>query len=341
MRDNPYWPTLHSSLMGLGVEFDSSPLPSGLGQHWLQANRGTVQTIHFHFVQPFYAYGGTEARLRWVARFAKNLALARAIGYRTVLTLHNLKPTTPLRPQWVDYCGHWVAVNLASCVMVHYDSARRLLAQRFGRRRNVSVVSHPSFIGIYPNTISRSDARRALGYEAEHTLFLFFGGIRPNKGIDSLISAFRRVPDENARLLIAGKVWPPETYSRALIHQAEGDRRVRLVAEFVPDEQLQLYLNAADAVVLPFREILTSGSAHLAMSFARAVVAPAMGSLVDAVAPDSGLLYEPSDPEGLYKALNRCRSSDLEAMGKRGYERVGRFTFDDLARETLRVYASA
>ena len=341
LAGNPYWSMLHASLTRLGVEFDSSPSPTGLGRRWLMANRGRVQVIHLHFVQPFYAYELTHARLRWVVRFARNLTLARGIGYRIVLTLHDLHPTYPLRPAWVDYLGHLVAVNLADRVIVHYQSASSLLTRRFGRHSNISVMPLPAYSGVYPNTILRTEARCELGYGDRHLVLVFFGGIRPNKGLYELIRAFRGIPGDNARLLIAGKPWPPETYVRELLHQASLDDRVRIVAEFVPDNQVQLYLNAADIVVLPFQQILTSSSAHLAMSFSRPVVAPCMGSLPDTVGQDAGVLYDPTDPEGLRRAMLSCVSMDLEAMGKRAYDRVQRFSFDDLARSTFEVYSGS
>lgn len=337
---NPYWSGLSTCLETLGVEFDRSPLHNGLGRRWLHENRGQLRAIHLHLVQPFYAYEGTRARLPWVLRFARNLALARVLGYETVLTMHDLRPTWPLRPLWVDYLGYWVAANLTTRVIVHYSSGRSLLARRYGRRRNVYAMPHPSYSGLYPNWISRSEARSRLGYASHETLFLFFGNIHPNKGVEGLVTTFRQISGDRLRLLITGKTSLGAEQLERIRERVAGDLRVRLMPEHVPDDEVQVYLNAADVVALPFKEVLTSGSAHLAMSFARPVVAPAMGSLPDSIAPGSGVLYDPADPQGLRRALLRCTKLDLEAMGKRAYEHVERFTFHDLARETLRVYSS-
>jgi len=335
--DNPYLTQLRNSLQGLGVEFEGSA-PWTFGRRWLWRNRGKVQLLHLHVVQRFYAYKATRARLRWVVRFARNLMLARVLGYRTVFTLHDLKPFDVLHPLWVDHMGHWVAVNLTDAVMVHYESGRRAVAERFGRRNGVFVCHHPSYIGLYPNEIPRDLARLRLGIAERHILFLFFGGIRPSKGIDGLIPAFRRLTGDEPRLLIVGRPWHPPEYLDALIKEARGDERIGVVAQFIPEEMVQLYLNAADAVVLPFKDVLTSGSTLLAMSFARPVVAPAKGCLIDEVPPGTGILYDPSDPDGLYMALQRCRSEDLRMMGEKAYEWASRFTFERLAQETLAAY---
>lgn len=336
---NPYWSRLSSCLESLGVEFDRSCLPHGLGRRWLLENRGRVQAIHLHLVQPFYAYEHTHARLLWVMRFARNLVLARALGYQTMLTMHDLRPTWPLRPAWVDYLGYWAGVNLTTRVMVHYASGQRLLTRRYGRHRDVHNMPLPSYSGLYPNSVSRKEARSRLGYTERETLFLFFGNIHPNKGVDNLVTTFSHVPGDALRLLVAGKPSLPPGELEALSAQVDRDRRVRLISEYIPDDELQVYLNACDVVALPFRENLTSSSAHLAMSFARPVVAPDMGSLRDAVPTDGGILYDPTDAEGLRRALQRSASLDLKTMGQRAYERVQLFTFNDLARETLRTYS--
>ncbi len=292
--------------------------------------------MHFHYVQQFYAYENTYARLKWVLRLASNLVLARMLGYHTVLTLHNLMPTYPLSPAWVDYLGHWFTVQLVDSVIVHCRTAAAALISQFGRRRNIHVVSHPNYIGVYPNTIDRDAARAQLGLLPDQKVFLFFGGLRPNKGIDQLLRAFREIPGEHLALLVAGQPFPPEEYQSELQRLASLDSRVRLSDRFISDDEVATYMNAADAVTLPFARILTSSSTMLAMSFGRPVVAPAMGCLPELVTPTSGVLYDAQDPEGLKNALLRCTELDLQAMGD--CAAVEPFTVERFGAETLNAY---
>lgn len=338
MGVNPYWRLLRSELEAIGVTFDDSPSWS-FGRRWLQANRSRIDVVHFHAVRRFWEYERTQARLRWVVRFARNLLFARALGYRTALTVHDLRPLEhSLKPGWVDYLGHWLAVRLTEAVFVHYNLGRRLVEQEYGRRNNLYAVSHPGYAGIYANTTTRAEARATLGLAGDDRVLTFFGGIRPNKGIDDLIFAFRRLPDSNLRLLIVGQPWPPASYVRELVARAQGDSRVRVVPARVPDIEVQTYMNASDAIVLPFRDILTSGSVLLAMSFARPVIASRLGCLPEVVVPDSGFLYDPTEPNALFNALRQACSADLETMGKAAGERAARYTWADLARDTITVY---
>jgi glycosyltransferase involved in cell wall biosynthesis len=334
--ENPYWSILRSALGDVGVGFTSDV--SQFGRRWLWANRSSIDVLHFHYVQQFYAYESTGARLRWVVRFARNLLLARAWGYRTVFTLHNLSPTYPLRPRWVDYWGHWVAANLTDSVIVHCNFARWALAERFRRRKNVYLVPHPHFIGIYPNEVSREEARNRLGLSKEQTGFAFFGGIRPNKGIEALLDAFSRLPGRNLRLLVVGKPWFPPEYVVELKESAQKDDRIRIIAEFVPADQVQIYLNASDVVVLPFASILTSSSTVLALSFGRPVVVPAMGCLPELVTEGVGWLYDPEDPDSLVHTLQECTEVDLQSMGRRALDRVREFSWQEMADQTLAAY---
>ena len=92
-----------------------------------------------------------------------------------------------------------------------------------------------------------------------------------------------------------------EAEIRGLI--AKCSRRVVLHAGYIPDDELQVYLLASDVVAAPYLEILSSGTAMLALSFGRPMVAPRRGFLKDVITRDCGLLYDPTDPKGLESAL--------------------------------------
>lgn len=341
MGVNPYWRLLRHALEQREVAFDDSPSWS-FSYRWLRAKKGDVNVIHFHSVRRFWEYQWTKARLDWVGRFIRNLLIARILGYRTVLTVHDLRPLEhAIYPDWVDYFGHRAAANLTDAVIVHYESGRRLFAQEYGRQHGVHVGRHPNYIGVYPNSVPRPEARRHFGFSDQLRVLTFFGGIRPNKGIDNLVAAFRELPGDDLRLVIAGQPWEPAAYVHALFELARHDRRISIVAEPIPDEQVQYFMNASNAVVLPFRQIHTSGSAMLAMSFARPVIASAAGSLPDMVQTDCGVLYQPEVPGALTGAMKRALESDLDAMGRHAYNRALASTWEDLAQVTLQAYVGS
>ncbi len=335
LAGNPYWTILKNGLEAAGVEYVS---PDGPLLRWLWRTRNQPAILHLHYVQQFYAYELHYARLRWVLRMARNLRLARLWGHRVVFTLHNLTPTYPLRPEWVDRLGHRLAIGLADAVIVHCETARGLLAETYGRRRNVHTVTHPHFIGIYPDTVTREAARARFGFGPEQRVLAFIGGIRPNKGLDRLVRAFKQCDDPEMRLVIAGKPGPPEAHVEAIRAAVAEDSRIQLHFGFIPDEELQCYYRAADVVVLPFARILTSSSTMLAMSFGRAVIVPRMGCLQE-LPDDVALHYEHDSDKGLIDTIVCSGEIDLGKMGAAALAHVSLYSQERFIRSTIKVYS--
>jgi len=119
---------------------------------------------------------------------------------------------------------------------------------------------------------------------------------------------------------------------------AGDDERITLRLEFIPDEELPVLLGAADAVALPFRDILTSGSAILAMSYGRPVIAPSLGCLPETLPADGNLLYDPDDDGGLRWALWRALTTDLDQLGERNLERARELDWGRIAESTAKLY---
>jgi len=337
MAGNPYWAMLESGLKEAGIKLLDEPDAHKL--RWLFKNRNRVDILHFHYFQFLYCNRGrSRARLVYVARFALFLLLARLLGYRTVLTLHNLKPTHPLNPAWIDYLGHWLAANFTQRVIVHCHEARRLLAARYGRKNNVIEVAHPHYLGYASGKPSKTEARKILRLPPRSPVFLFFGGVRRNKGLENLIQTFKEIEEREPTLLIAGKPEPGAGYAEQLQSLAGKDPRIRFHFGYIPDEELALFFNASDIVVLPFSAILTSSSTILAMSFARAVIAPRMGCLPELLEPGAGWLYEADSPGALLQTLGRSLKEDWRQAGVTALERVASHTPAIFIRETLSCY---
>lgn len=335
---NPYWPILASEIEKEGVLFEYDT-PSAFDLAWLLKNRNRIKVLNLHFIQQFYKSSTVIRKLVKLILFAVYLLLARLLGYTTVFTLHNLEPTYPIQPAWLDYTGHWLASNWTTRVIVHCQEARKLLAERYGRRRNIYFVDHPNVIDYYQNSISREDARTKLGLPDDAIVFLFIGGVRPNKGIELLIQTFKQHDGGHLRLMIAGGVFPPETYVQSLKDMAAGDDRINFFLDFIPEDEMQVYLNASDIVVLPFARILTSGTANLAMSFGRPVIVPRLGCLPELVEPPKcGWVFEPHDVQSLESAMNAALASDFAGAGRRAFEKMAKYTPEKFARDTLRAY---
>jgi glycosyltransferase involved in cell wall biosynthesis len=191
-------------------------------------------------------------------------------------------------------------------------------------------------------------ARQYLGIEPDVPVILFFGQIKKVKGLQYLIQAFRQVVDQcpTARLVIAGPEWKESFASyMALISELNLADRIITRIEYVPDEEVGYYFSSADVVALPYTEAYQSGVLYMAYSFAKPVVASAIGGLAEVVEDGvTGLLVSPADVNQLSNSLlaflkDKQRS---RTMGERGQMLVEtKFGWPEIARKTAAVYAEA
>jgi beta-1,4-mannosyltransferase len=215
--------------------------------------------------------------------------------------------------------------------------------------RPIAVIPHGHYIDAYPNTVTRGDARRALCLPSTvddsslaigHSFtLLFLGLLRPYKGLEELLPAFRSLANPDAALLIAGRPRPSD-YAARLAALAGNDPRVRWHPHFVPDADVQLWMNAADAVALPYRQITTSGAAMLAWSFGKPVIAPALPAFVELMgaAPFLGLLYDPTQPDALAGALRQAAEIDWQARRELILSWVQQFDWPGIGRRFAALY---
>jgi len=109
-------------------------------------------------------------------------------------------------------------------------------------------------------------------------------------------------------------------------------------SSFFANEDFQVFFNAADVVVLPFSDILTSGSAITALSFLRPVIVPSIGCLPDVIDNTMGALYNPNEPGALEQAMRAMKERNLEPCRQAIRERLKRLSWDVIARQTLQAY---
>jgi len=275
-----------------------------------------------------------------LGRLALALVLARWAGVRVVYTVHNL--TSHHDPGSIYVLLNRLANRLifawADAVHVHNRHTAEAIARLYGRTRNVFVIPHGNYVGWYPNAISRDEARAHLGLPQDAFAYLFLGQIAPYKGLEDLLDAFVALDSPEAWLVIAGRVDKADYGAR--IAAMARHPRVLYRPGFVPDEDVQVYFNAADIVVLPYRKITTSGSALLAFSFGCPVIAPAFPLFADLVDEERGVLYDPADPQALRLALERAGQVDWRRFRPAIQRWVRQFDWSLIGAQWSEVYQS-
>jgi beta-1,4-mannosyltransferase len=261
--------------------------------------------LHIHWDEAFGNHHPAERQKEARDQFIGALAGYTASGGRFAWTLHNERPHEPKDLSTFMDVRTFVA-RRASLVHVHSETARSLAIESFGADPGkVAVIPHPSYVDFY----SRRDcAARVPG----RNRFLSFGLIRRYKAIDRLSDAFLRLPDPGrvAGLHICGSVYPDVS-----LDLDELGRRVPLRTSLrrIPDDEVADTFANADYAVLSHSAALTSGSAMLAATFGVPVIAPDVGGLKEGLPRELDILsYDPGDPDGLVRAIDRACSLDCD-----------------------------
>jgi beta-1,4-mannosyltransferase len=184
--------------------------------------------------------------------------------------------------------------------------------------------------------VNQAEARTKLGISPDSFVYLFFGMVRPYKGIEELLDAFSRLGDPSATLLVVGSC-PDAALVETINEAAQHDRRISPVLRYVGNEEIQYFMRAANVVVLPFSDIFTSGSAVLAMGFGRALLVPRIGCLPSYVDSRGGLLYEPGDNR-LHEAMRLVAAADLRSMGRHNRSVAERLDWRAIAQRKVEIY---
>ncbi|GAA4308514.1 glycosyltransferase [Compostibacter hankyongensis] len=176
--------------------------------------------------------------------------------------------------------------------------------RRFTPDKPARLIPHPLYDN-FGTPVPKAAARRELDLPDTGKIILFFGFIRPYKGLDLLLEAMHdeRIRQAGIRLLIAGEFYEDRDRYDRLIEQYGLADQLILRTDFIPDNAVKYYFCAADLVVQPYRSATQSGITPMAYHFEKPMVVTRVGGLPEMV-PDEqvGLVTDP-DPASLAGAI--------------------------------------
>ncbi len=213
---------------------------------------------------------------------------------RVVLQCHNIGDKEPAA--WKRGLTNLV-LRRGDVLVVHARSEEEDARRRTSRPVVTTFLPVHELGGAIP---TRDEARKELGLDGN--VALFFGHVRPFKGLDIALRAWRLLQTE-VTLVVAGEAWwKGEAEYREL---AKGLDNVLLDFRFIPDSEIATYFAAADVVLAPYRIEAQSGVALTAFHFARPVIATNVGGLPEIIEEGrNGMLVQPEDPRALAKAVD-------------------------------------
>jgi glycosyltransferase involved in cell wall biosynthesis len=194
--------------------------------------------------------------------------------------------------------------KMASLCVVHSEVDLRLISSHYHISENrIRVIPH----GLYDqyDKLDCLTARQHLGLSGQH-IILFFGLLRPYKGVKYLIKAFEQLPPDilrDSHLLIVGEAWE-DNESRHLVEQSRVRDNITLINRYVGDDEVPFFFSAADMLVIPYTRASQSGVAHIGMAYGLPVIASDVGGLFESLSKYSGTRFvRPENVGDLVEAL--------------------------------------
>jgi glycosyltransferase involved in cell wall biosynthesis len=238
--------------------------------------------------------------------------IGRLLGSRVVIEFHEILDTgedaIPFARQYVNAVAP-IFVRLAAGYVIHSESDLATLQGRYRLGgRPVAVIPHGPYDHhrVAPASTGATSVREA---PAEALNLLYFGVVRPFKGLEDLVEAFNALPAEAIEdywLTVVGETWEGWTLPFELIERSPYRDRITVVNRYVHDDEVAAWFAAADAVVLPYHRSSASGPAHTAMSHGLPLVITEVGGLPAAVAGYDGAILVPAHaPAALAEAIQR------------------------------------
>lgn len=330
---NPYGALLYDHVEALGVRI----------HEWtpVRALLKRFDIWHLHFPDAVLAPQSPVKSLLGVVAFRILLLVARLRGTRILWSVHDVGSLDQLHPRLESWFWSYFSPRVDATIYLS-ETARLLTEHRFPelQGRRFCKIPHGQYRDAYPDEISATEARRHLGLPEAATVILYFGRIRFYKDVPHLIRTFCALDRVDLWLLIVGQPFSAQI-EEEVRSAARGNDRVRLALEVVPAKQVQIFFKAADLVVLPYRRILHSGTAMLALGFNRPVLVPDLGSMREhqTLLGSSWIrLYTGTlNPELLTDAIDwathasRPSRCDLSAFDWKSIAAQTRAVYDDLA----------
>lgn len=249
---------------------------------------------------------------------------------RVVLQCHNIGDKEPAA--WKRMLTNLV-LRRGDVLVVHAKTEAEDARRRTSRRIVQTFLPVHELGGAIP---SREEARRTLGVQGN--VALFFGHVRPFKGLDIALRAWRELK-RDVTLLVAGEAWwKGEEEYRAL---ARDLKNVRFDFRYIPDAEIATYFAAADVVLAPYRIEAQSGVALTAFHFARPVIATNVGGLPEIIEEGgNGMLVPPEDPHALARAVDAFFARDDRAsMERRAADAARKYSWEEYGALMKRLVA--
>lgn len=278
----------------------------------------------------------------------------KMLGKKLVFTAHNVNAgerdqnDTLINRITLSFMYH-----LMDKIIVHTVKMKVQLVNDFNIKGNkVSVIPYGINNLVFNSGLTKKKAKEELGLEDEEKTLLFFGIIKPYKGLEFLALALAYLKEKcpSFRLVIAGKIDTDcHGYWKGIERIIEKHNLNDLVIkrlEFIPDDEIELYFKSADVLILPYKHIFQSGILFIAYNFGLPVIVTDVGSLREYIVEGkTGFVCKPQNYRDLAEKIDNYFHSDLyenlESTRKQIMKYANKeYSWDAIGEKTRDIYSS-
>jgi len=235
---------------------------------------------HVHWPESFLGSKNFLGCLVRLCLLTLKIIVAKTFRLKIIWTVHNVRPHENKFPILANAFYKYFPFFCDGFIFLSKESFEKSAWISTASKRK-KVIYHGHYKSVLVNLVGQSEAKEKLNISQYSKVYLFFGLIRGYKGVPRLIREFIKLNEKTSCLCVVGSSLLDEELSKEMAQLADGHDNVLLNDKFVNEQELQLWVSAADLIVLPYEKITNSGSVLYALSANKQVVAPRLGALAE------------------------------------------------------------
>ncbi|GAB7257508.1 glycosyltransferase family 4 protein [Polaribacter sp. OB-PA-B3] len=336
-KNNPYQKRIIDKFREIEVKIDIAA--TGTSAFFNTPKLHTADIIHFHWFEPFIKSNSYLKSLFKAMVFLLRLSFFKK-NKKYVWTVHNLvnheKKNVAIDQFFLKYF-----TKLLDAYFVHNLFTKNKLVNELGiAEEKIFLIPHGNYCEDYSPFLGDKKAfkKDIIKIPEDKFTFTFLGNIRPYKGVLDLISAFKRMNNDNCQLLICGHVTNPKDI-QLINKEVLGFSNIHFKPGYVADNEIQGYIKTSDVTVYPYKDILTSGSLILGMSLKSACLVSNVGSMTELI-PANCVFKDSDDLVNKMDVLSTKENSEIESLGEANFKKIETNTWLAMATSLNEVYSN-
>ena len=300
MTDNPY---IFQLIRSLQLHPDVCVVQHGLP--WLKDSKYRFDVVHIQWPEVLFKW--KEPSNNDFDFIKQKIGEWKSKKTKIISTVHNEFPHKINNK--ISNEIYKLVYNNSNCIIHLGKESIRLTNNLYGVNSEKHVVIPHGNYTWFENEITKTEARKRLGIEDDRFVMLSFGTIRKLRELKTLKNVAEHLSDFDGLLLVAGNILQiskksPDYYFVKLPFYSR--KNTHIDSNFIPDENVQIYLNAADAIFIPRIKTLNSGNVALGFTFGKVVVGNDYGVVGEELKQTGNAVFDVNDDESLKLAIKKA-----------------------------------